>query len=119
DPAHRLVTARERATFTNRSPIVVTELVFHVYPRYRVPDGDRAILAKTLEYLRLSPEEAADYEGGRLRVGRCRVEGQPVEPQFDPDDATILIVPLPSPVPPGATVVAEVDFLLDLPDKWG
>src|SRR5690606_27737194 len=95
DPARRVVSARERVVFTNRSPVPVNELVFHVYPRYQVPESDRAMIAKTLEYLRLSPEEAADYTGRRLQVGRCRAGGQVVEPRFDPDRDTILILPLP------------------------
>ncbi len=32
---------------------------------------------------------------------------------------TILVVPLAEPLPPGETVLAEIDFTLDLPDKWG
>lgn len=119
DPARRVVSARERVVFTNRSTVPIDELVFHVYPRYRVPDADKAILAKTLEYLRLSPEEAADYDGRRMQVGRCRVAGRDIEPRFDPSDDTILIVPLAASVPPGGTVAAEIDFLVDLPDKWG
>src|SRR5262245_47743579 len=63
DPAARRVDARERVVFTNRSRADVSELVFHVYPRYRAPEGDRAVFSKTLEMLRLSPEEAADMEG--------------------------------------------------------
>ena len=45
DPAGRKVKARERVVFTNRSKVSVSELVFHVYPRYKVPDKDRVKLA--------------------------------------------------------------------------
>ena len=63
DVAARQVRARERIIFTNCSNIPVGELVFHVYPRYKVPDKDRLKLAKTTEVLRLSPEEALDQTG--------------------------------------------------------
>src|SRR5262245_152114 len=55
DLTARKVAARERVVFTNGSKTATSELVFHVYPRYKVKDQDRAILSKTLELLRLSP----------------------------------------------------------------
>jgi hypothetical protein len=116
--AHRVV-ARERVEFTNRARVWTKELVFHVYPRYQVAESDRLILSKTLEMLRLSPAEAMDDRGRRLEVAACRVAGRAVAPSFDPEVDTVMIVPLAEPLAPGATVVAEVDFVLDLPDKWG
>jgi hypothetical protein len=113
------VTAREQVRFTNRSNAVVRELVFHVYPRYQVKDQDRAALSKTLEILRLSPEEAMDTQGRRLSVSSVRVSGRAASFDFDPDLDTILVVPLPQPVGPGESVTAEIDFDLDLPDYWG
>jgi hypothetical protein len=115
----RRVSAQERVWFTNRSGAPVTELVFHVYPRYRVPESDRLILYKTLEMLRLSPEEAMDLRGHRLEIGQVRVEGREVSHSFDSNESTILVVPLPKAVPPGEAVRAEIEFRLDLPDTWG
>lgn len=119
DPHARRVLAHERVEFTNRACIPVTELVFHIYPRYRVPDDGQLKLAKTLEILRLSPEEAMDRQGRRLEVASCRAGGQEAAFRFDPQQDTILIVPLPGPVAPGEAVAAEIDFALDLPEKWG
>lgn len=113
------VSTREQITFTNRSAVPVTELVFHVYPRYQVPESDRAVLSKTLEILRLSPEEAMDLRGRRLAVTAVRVEGRPARFAFDPELDTVMVVPLGRSVAPGETVAAEVDFTLELPDKWG
>ena len=75
DLDQRRVSARERVRFTNRSGVAATELVFHVYPRYRVQDQDRVTLSKTLEVLRLSPEEAMDTQGHRMVVSAVRVGG--------------------------------------------
>lgn len=121
DLERRRVTARERIVFTNRSKVATRELVLHVYPRYQVKVEDKAILSKTLETLRLSPEEAMDTAGRRLTVNSVRVSGQaaPVPFEFDPNIDTILIVPLPTTVAPGGSVTAEVDFIVDLPDYWG
>lgn len=120
----KVVSAVERVVFTNQSDVPVTELVFHVYPRFRVKDGDRAIISKTLEMLRLSPEEAMDPEGRRLSVDS--VEGAGVragpsraEPAWDPNEDTVMSVPLSVPLAPGGTVSATITFTLQLPDYWG
>ncbi len=119
DVEGRVVHASERVTFTNRTSKDVTELVFHVYPRHRVEEGDRPKVAKTLEVLRLSPEEAMDADGRRLTVNEARVSGKAVAIAFDPKNDTVMILPLPRAVPPGGKVTAEIDFDLELPDKWG
>jgi hypothetical protein len=119
DPTDRIVKARERITFTNRSNVPVTELVFHVYPRYKVADKDRIKLAKTMEVLRLSPEEAMDASGRRLEISRVVLGDKTARFEFDPKDDTILVVPLPDKVPPGSRVIVVIDFTLELPDKWG
>src|SRR5262245_33192159 len=74
--AARQVSARERVRFTNRSGVEVRELVLHVYPRFQVRDKDAAILSKTLEVLRLSPEEAMDTRGRRIHIGHVRIAGR-------------------------------------------
>ena len=113
------MTARERVVFTNRSKVPVNELIFHVYPRYKVPEKDRIKLAKTMEVLRLSPEEAMDAAGQRMEVSRVFVGNRATRFEFDPKDDTILVVPLATAVPPGGKVVAVIDFTVDLPEKWG
>jgi len=76
DPQARTVVARERVVFTNRSSQPTGELVFHVYPRYALPEKDRLIVGKTMEMLRLSPEEALDSHGHRLEIRRVVVDGR-------------------------------------------
>ncbi len=119
DLERKVLVARERVRFTNRSTKPTRELVFHVYPRYKVAAKDRLILSKTLEMLRLSPEEAMDEEGRRLDVGAVRVSGRDAKFSFDPDVDTIMVVPLDRDVAPGASVEAEIEFTLALPEYWG
>jgi Peptidase family M1 domain len=119
DPQNRKVKARERVVYTNRSKVPVNELIFHVYPRYKVPEKDRIKLARTMEVLRLSPEEALDSAGQRMEVSRVFVGSQSTRFEFDPKDGTILVVPLGRQVPPGGNAVAVIDFTVELPEKWG
>src|SRR5262249_43400738 len=110
DPQARTVVARERVVFTNRSSKSAGELVFHVYPRYALPEKDRLIVGKTMEMLRLSPEEALDQHGHRLEIHRVVADGRAVRSHYDPGDETILTVPMALAVPPGGTAVSAFEF---------
>lgn len=117
-PARKVI-ASEQVSFTNRTARPTSELVFHVYPRHKVDGADAALLSKTLEVLRLSPDEAFDREGRRLEIRAIRSGGRELRFDYDDHHDTILVVHLPSPIEPGSTVEADLDFELDLPDLWG
>ncbi len=119
DLAKKLVTAVERVQYTNRSKVGVNELILHVYPRYRVGDADRVALSKTLEVLRLSPDESLDPVGRRLAVEAVSIASKAATYTFDPKDDTILAVHLDQPVAPGGSVAVEIRFALELPPYWG
>lgn len=119
DLDRRLVRAHQTVEYTNRTDRPADSLVFHVYPRYKIPDGQEALFSKTLEVLRLSPDEAMDRKGRRLEVQSARVAGEPVRPTFDDGDGTLMTLDLPRPLAPGETIAVDLDFKLDLPDYWG
>ena len=119
DLAAKSIAATERVRFTNRSAADVSELVFHVYPRYKVKAGDRAALSKTLEVLRLSPAEALDPVGGRMVVTAVTTPAGPAAFEFDPNDDTIMVVRLGRVVRPGESASVAIAFTIDLPAYWG
>ncbi len=110
DLEKKSVVAIERVTFTNRSNAATNELVFHVYPRFHAKPGDLATLSKTLEFLRLSPEEALDEAGQRMDVRTVSIGAKPARFAFDPNDETIMVVHLDQPLAPGKTIEAEIAF---------
>ena len=119
DLGRKILQSSERVSFKNRTSQPTSEVVFHIYPRYKVPESDKLILSKTLEVLRLSPEEAMDTQGRRLEVESVRIEGKRIEPRFDDKNDTILIVPLSKPLLAGESLAIDLDFRVDLPPKWG
>ena len=119
DLDRKIVTATERIQFTNRSSKPTSEVLFHVYPRFQLRDGDRLAVSKTLEVLRLSPDEALDNKGRRLEVGEVKARGKLVKFTFDENVDTIMMVPLETAVGPGESVEVEVTFRLELPSYWG
>jgi len=97
----------ERVTWTNRHQRPATELIFNVYSRYKIPDGQVGLLAKTVELLRLSPSEALDFEGRACEVQRITLGDQTLDFHYQPDNQTALVVPLPGPVGSGETITIE------------
>src|SRR5262249_44250608 len=79
DPQNRLVRLHERVTWTNRSTVPTSELVFNVYPRFQLPEKDLAVVAKTIELLRESPGVALDAVGRCGDVERVVYVGKPVK----------------------------------------
>lgn len=120
-PGERLVTATQRVTFTNRHARPTQELVFSAYSRYRVPDADVPLMAKTLELVRARPSEGIDFQGRRLQVHRATSgDGQQALPfHWMEDNQTALVVPLPEPVRQGESVTIELAYSLSLPEKEG
>ncbi len=117
----RRVVARERVTFTNRHVRPAKELVFSAYARYKIPDDEVVLLAKTLELLRAHPSDAIDFVGHRLEIDRVTLAGseEPLPFHWRPDVHTALVVDLPREVRQGESVSVEIHFQLSLPDKQG
>lgn len=113
------VEAQQWVTYHNRTTVPQNELVFHVYPKFRIKPENKLKLAKTLEVLRLGPDEAIDPKGDRLKIQTAQVAGQQLEPRFEGDDQTVMVVALPDPVAPGQSIEIQLDFELELPTQWG
>ncbi|MER3415137.1 MAG: aminopeptidase [Gemmataceae bacterium] len=120
DIDQRKVSVRQRVRWTNMSKQATSQLVFNAYARYKIPEGEVALLAKTLELLRAPPSEAIDNVGRRLRIERVTdAQGRPLPFHFREDLQTALIVELAAPVRPSETVTVVLEFTLDLPEKQG
>ena len=134
DTAQRVGQVTERVTWTNQSDQPVSEIVFNAHAHYTIPGQDIGTLAKILEILRMSPSEAMSFDGPALDVDKVNlVQPEISHPKpgganlkftqlpfhYQPDNATALVVPLPSAVNPGASVTLELDLTLKIPPKKG
>lgn len=133
DVAGHRATVRERVAWTNRHARPTDELVFSFYPRYKVPDADSLLLAKTVEILRVAPKDSVLEPGqhgdvvkatwaGKETPGvvpAAAVPSSEVKFAFQEANQTALTVKLPSPVAQGETVTVELEFTIDLPAKQG
>lgn len=69
-------------------------------------------------YFRLLPNGGKAYGGGSLSVDQAQVDGQPVTTEQS-DDGTILVVPLPQPLEPGAQARVSLGFGGTVPRDFG
>ncbi len=120
DHDQHIVHTRQRVTWTNMTDRPTQELVFNVYPYYKIPStGDLIVYAKTLELLRSSPSESLDKEGRHLTIHGVSHNGKALEYGWREDIETAMVVTLPEPVGPGKSVTVEIAFTLRLPNKQG
>jgi hypothetical protein len=115
-------------TWTNRSTKPTNELVFNLYPHYRIPEGDYLLLAKTLELLRLNPSYGIDRAGKHGEVtsvvltssrGKTAPDRRKLEYSYRHDNATAIVVTLPEAIGPGERVSVELECNYRLPNKQG
>jgi hypothetical protein len=137
DTDRGLVSAAQRVTWTNSQPRPARQLVFNAHARYTIPDEDTALLAKTVEILRMAPREALSFDGPALEVQKASVVRSPLSVashksatdyglrttdltfHYQDDNPTALVVPLPFAVMPGESVTVDLNFTLRLPRKKG
>lgn len=106
DPgAHRL-TGSETIEYTNNSPDTLSSIYLHLYPNaYRSKDS--AFMRTYRRRYNVNLFDIPRERRSSLDVSNVRVAGAAVE--VDVDD-TIAHIPLPSPLPPGATTTVDLDF---------
>jgi hypothetical protein len=128
DTDRHVVTVTQRVTWTNRHARPANELVFNVYPRYKIPKGEQIKLVKTLELLRTAPEAGMDSTAQTFTVTKVTLGDKlgdsdtPLEYRFYDELHTAMQVMLPKPVQQGEKVTVEISFAFELPHmqgRWG
>ncbi len=113
-----------RASWTNPQSVPTRQLVFNAHSRYVVPKADIGLTAKTLELLRMSPDDVLGVKEPALHVERVALDdggaSRPTLPfHYEGDTKTALVVSLPRPIGPGETVTVLLELSVRLPPKQG
>jgi hypothetical protein len=125
DPAAGTARVRMRATWTNHSQRAASQLVFNAHSRYTVPDKDIGLMAKTLEILRMNPDEVLGAKDPAFDLHTVTLAATPTTLpallpfRFEGDTGTTLVVALPRPAKPGEEIAVDLDFTFHLPKKQG
>lgn len=119
DTQKHIVIVREHVTWTNRHQRPAQEIVFNVYPRFKLAAQDVPIAAKTVELLRQDPAASLDTAGRAGDVTSVTYRGKPIVPYYREKPETALVVPLPHAVAAGESVTLDLEYTLTLPNKQG
>lgn len=122
DPHAHSVAGRERLQWRNDTKLAASDLHFHLY--LNAFANNRTTFLRELRASRGESGLGSWQEGWgsisieSLRVGGTELVGSleaahPDDP--NPDDRTVVRLPLPSPVPPGGSVDVDIEFTAHLP----
>lgn len=120
DPKEKLVEGRETLRWTNPSQDRVPDLKFHLY--WNAFKNNRSTFFKESGG-QLRGDKSTDTGWGSIDVTKMSWDGQDLLKSFrfespddgNPDDRTVLSVPLPRPVGPGETIQLEIAWKAKVP----
>lgn len=114
--AHR-IEATETLTWKNAGASAVTELPFHLYLN---GFKNESSLFMTSSHGEHRGDRASPTGWGWIDVGSIKLAGTELRPRatYQGPDETVLSVPLPAPVEPGATVELTLAFTAQLPEVF-
>jgi hypothetical protein len=117
DTGARRIQARQTLRWVNAGDQPVTELPLHLY--MNAFKNDDSVFMKESRGQHRSAR-ASDGGWGWIEVPAIRLGDIDLRPQarFDGPDETVLTVPLPAPVEPGAAVELDLDFVVQLPEVF-
>ncbi|MGF7034469.1 hypothetical protein J2T17_005420 [Paenibacillus mucilaginosus] len=126
DATGKMITGTSSITWTNPGSLPVSELYFHLYPN--------AFESKKSTFMResggkLRSDVSKEGSFGSMTVSSIKLMGgseaelrgasEYVQPDDgNKDDRTLLRVPLPKPVEPGAKITLQTDFTVKLPQVF-
>jgi hypothetical protein len=128
DVAKHVAHVRLVATWTNPHPVPTSKLVFNAHSHYVIPEKEIGFMCKTLEILRQAPSEGLSALEAALEVHHVSLlpgpaaagqEAVPLEPRYEGDTKTTLVVDLPRPVRGGESVSVLLELTMHLPNKQG
>lgn len=116
-----VLSGRARLRYTNHSTRTIDTLYFHLHLNAFRPNSAwarRELQFGNRRFQDLGPDDHA-FE----RLKRVSIAGRPIEPRYPGgDDSTVVAIPLPTPLAPGANTVVLMDWdarLSTLPRRQG
>src|SRR6185436_586525 len=122
DPATRTITGAETITWRNITTVSATELQFHLYWNAWKDNRSTFMRERALASSEADRPRTAD-DWARIDVTAIKVGGEDrtatkrfITPDDDnPDDQTVMAVPLAQPIAPGMTATIEVEWRAHVP----
>ena len=119
DTDQRRVSVQQTVRWTNPGTAFTDQLVFQVTANHKLSKKMIAAGERTVESLRLEPENSIDYQGRRFHMNAASCADQSISWHFSDDDDTHLVLKLPAPVSPGQSIEIHLNYWVDIPTVMG
>lgn len=118
-PQQRRVSVSQTVRWTNPGTAPTDELVFQVVANNKLTEDQIASGERTVESLRLEPEQCIDYQGRRFHLTSATLGSEPLNWGFSREHDTHFHLKLPEPVAPGASVSVTLQYWIEIPPVMG
>lgn len=109
DESQSTLTGRAQLRYTNNAPVPLDTLWFHEHLNAFRPESDWA--RRELEYGERRFQDLGPEEHAFERLQRVEVDGRRIMPVYPgAPDSTVVAIPLPTPLAPGATTTVMLDW---------
>ncbi|MDB5270663.1 MAG: hypothetical protein JWP58_3703 [Hymenobacter sp.] len=117
DDKTNVLTGREELTYINHSPEALTFIWFHLWPN-AYKDNSTAFAKQQLRNAKRRFEFAKAEDRGFIDGLDFKVNGQAAKLEFDPENADIAKLVLPTPLAAGATASISTPFRVKIPASF-
>jgi hypothetical protein len=118
DTDRHSLTGHQQLAYTNNSPDTLAFVWFHAYPNaYR---DKNSVFARGMAEAGMPEFHLAGSDArGWMEIRSIKVGDRELGWSYKPDDDTEIKADLPDPLPPGGSVVFEIDFYVKIPGHFG
>ena len=119
DDSERMLTARQRVSFTNRQDRPINEAIFHIYPNRDYTPQEKSLLLRYAGYFKVDPFPQG-FQSNHFSVHNVQAaDGTELVFSIEGKDRTLLRVMLSRPLDPGQKMDLEMDFSFKFARSYG
>ncbi len=118
DTAQKLISARQKVTFTNNTDKATGEVFFHIYPNREYSKKEQAFFMRYAGYFKVDPFPEG-FPRDAVEIKSVAAGDQTLAHVIEGEDKTILKVTLPKPLEAGESVTLDLDYTVKIPHAFG
>lgn len=118
DVGQKIITARQKVTFTNNTSKATDAIYFHIYPNRMYTPSEQAFFLRYAGYFKVDPF----MDGFPQDVFKFKaIRGEDTELEFavEGEDKTILKIALAKSLEPGESITVDMDYAVKVPHAYG
>lgn len=112
------IEAKQKVTFINNSGKPISCVYFHIYPHRKYSQKEKSFILRYAAYFKVNPFPEG-FQSGDLIINSISSPEKNLKYAIEQEDQTILRVDLEKEIPPGSSVVLDLDYKVFIPHAYG